>query len=746
MPTALAPHPGCQRTSLRSSATSAPESAALSPPESSTSSRRREPTRISVTTSITRRGEPGRAPRPPGVSPRRTPVQWILGAERFPVVATRPRPSTARSTRWYCRPMRRAVAAAGWVLLVAGCEQPRTELVARVESEVAWGAGRTVQSVTLTVRRGGPTGSLRSARTTALGVGGERRPLPLLVGIVPADDTDTPVWIEALGCRAPNGCTVATAAVAQRAVVRFAVGQTEEVPLLLASACVGVTCGSDERCGSTGRCEPATRATVRPFNGSDAGTVADVPMDVGRVDAARDVPSISDISADMAVSVDAPTIDLPAMDTAPPVDSPTPDTAASCGALELRCGGGCVAVLRDPTNCGACGEVCPAVAGATATCMGGRCGYACDAAHADCDERPSNGCESERATDHANCGTCGRSCTDRQECRAGVCVACGGELDWCAGLGCIDTATDRTNCGGCGRICMSGSVCQGSSCVADRCTPATMPPDAGVYSVWLRCPDGCVDIESNPRNCSWCGRVCPSGPCVAGSCPMPPCPAGMRLIPAGMFLMGSTTGSSNERPVHGVRLDSFCLDEAEVTKAEYRSCTASGCTTPGTGPYCNWPVSGRDDHPINCVDWNQARAYCQSRGGDLPTEAQWEYAASSGDGRTYPWGEDPPSSQLCWNRLPAPGSTCPVRSYPGSSGLFDMAGNLWEWTLDVFGMYVGDSGSYVSNPTGPASGPLRVYRGGSWAGAVGLTTRNREGFDPSRGDNVVGFRCARPPL
>lgn len=161
--------------------------------------------------------------------------------------------------------MRRAVAAAGWVVLAAGCEQPRTELVARVDSEVAWGAGRTVQSVTLTVRRGGPTGPLRSARTTALGMGGERRPLPLMVGILPTVDADTPVWIEALGCGDPNGCTPMTAVVAQRAVVRFTRGQTEEVPLLLASACVGVTCGSDERCGEGGRCEPATRATVRPF-------------------------------------------------------------------------------------------------------------------------------------------------------------------------------------------------------------------------------------------------------------------------------------------------------------------------------------------------------------------------------------------------------------------------------------------------------------------------------------------------
>jgi len=628
--------------------------------------------------------------------------------------------------------MRRAVAAATGIVLAAGCEQPRTELIAHVDSEVSWGAGQTIQAVTLTVRRGGPAGPLRSTRTTALGTGSDRRALPLTVGILPGDDIDTPIWVEALGCGDPNGCDLTTAVVAQRAVVRFTRGRTEEVPLLLASACVGAMCGSDELCGEGGRCEPATRATVRPFDGVDAGAAVDAAMDAGaRGDIGRDANGVEVAALDAATGIDATTV----------------DTATSCGALELRCGGVCATVLRDPANCGGCGEACPAVAGATPTCMVGRCGYACDSAHADCDERPSNGCESERATDHENCGACGTACTHRQECRGGVCVACGGALDWCAGLGCTDTTNDRANCGGCGRVCVPGSVCEGAGCVADRCTPASMPPDAGGYRVWLNCPDGCVDIESDTRNCSRCGRVCPSGSaCVAGSCPAAPCPTGMRLIPTGMFLMGSASGNANERPVHGVRLDAFCMDEAEVTKAEYRACEAPGCTTPGTGPYCNWPVPDRDDHPINCVDWNQARAYCRSRGGDLPTEAQWEYAARAGDGRAYPWGNDTPSSQLCWNRLPTPGSTCPVRSYPTAPaplGLYDMAGNLWEWTRDVYGPYSGDAGSYALNPTGPGSGPTRVYRGGSWAGAVGLRTSSREGFDPTRGDNVIGVRCVR---
>jgi hypothetical protein len=112
----------------------------------------------------------------------------------------------------------------------------------------------------------------------------------LYVGVLAADgDTDTPVWIEALGCGGPNGCAVADAVVAQRAVVRFARGETQEVPLRLASACAGATCASDQRCATdTGRCEAATRAqgTVRPYAGaSDAGAATDARRDGGeRVD------------------------------------------------------------------------------------------------------------------------------------------------------------------------------------------------------------------------------------------------------------------------------------------------------------------------------------------------------------------------------------------------------------------------------------------------------------------------------
>jgi hypothetical protein len=480
-------------------------------------------------------------------------------------------------------------------VLAAGCEQPRTEVVARVDSEVAWGAGAAVQSVTFTVRRGGPTGPLRSARTTALGVGGDRRPLPLSVGILPTVDIDTPVWIEALGCGDPNGCTPMTAVVAQRAVVRFTRGHTEEVPLLLASACVGATCGSDERCGTTGRCEPATRATVRPFDGFDAGPVADVASDAGGMDrgAVADAPMTdagspvdrNDLgtAVDAVVPVDAPAPDVPTADTVA-----VPDTATSCGALELQCGGVCRRVLTDPANCGDCGAVCPAPSGATPTCMGGRCGYACDAAHADCDERPSNGCEVTLATEHEHCGRCGTACTDRQECRSGVCVACGGSLDWCAGRGCGDNGTDRNHCGACTTVCMPGFVCRGSGCVTDLCTPPSMPPDAGDRRVWLNCPSGCVDIYNDIHNCGRCGHSCSTGPngsgvaCSFGGCVITECVPPFRDCD-GSAVNGCETNVRDD--VH--RCGSCTRDCAAVCAAERHPCGATCRCQSGATCQCN---------------------------------------------------------------------------------------------------------------------------------------------------------------
>ena len=280
-------------------------------------------------------------------------------------------------------PMRRGAIALGWaaVALAAGCEQPRTELVVRVDSELAWGPGQRVQSVVLTVRREGAVGPLRRARTTALGADGERRPLPLLVGVTAGDDTETPVWIEALGCGGPNGCTTATAVVAQRAVVRFALGQTQEVGLLLASACVGVSCGSEQRCAvGSGRCEAATRAqeSVRPFSGSDAAAVAvvDAPEDAGRIaDASSDVRPLVDRTTVDVVDVVTPADVVDVFDVMTPADVmadavlPAEDGSIVCSTGRTLCGASCRDLSSDSNNCGACTRLCPS----GQVCVAGMC-------------------------------------------------------------------------------------------------------------------------------------------------------------------------------------------------------------------------------------------------------------------------------------------------------------------------------------------------------------------------------------
>lgn len=123
-------------------------------------------------------------------------------------------------------------------------------------------------------------------------------------------------------------------------------------------------------------------------------------------------------------------------------------------------------------------------------------------------------------------------------------------------------------------------------------------------------------------------------------------PAGIEWIalPGGSFRMGSETGESDEKPVRTVALSAFYVSKTEVTVAQWGACvTAGGCTVPATdSSYCNWGKSDHQDHPVNCVDWNQSVAFAKWAGGRLLTEAEWEYAARSGGrSQAFPWGGRP---------------------------------------------------------------------------------------------------------
>jgi formylglycine-generating enzyme required for sulfatase activity len=228
----------------------------------------------------------------------------------------------------------------------------------------------------------------------------------------------------------------------------------------------------------------------------------------------------------------------------------------------------------------------------------------------------------------------------------------------------------------------------------------------------------------------------------------------------GDFVMGcdGTQGSYSclaaEAPQHVVSLDAYYISTYEVTAAEYQACvTAGGCTAANTGDKCTGGLAGKENHPINCVTWYQAAAYCTWAGKRLPTEAEWEKAARAGDARIFPWGNTEPTcshANYIHTTGPCVWDTSPVGSYRlGVSyyGAHDMAGNVWEWVSDWFGAYCScPGGDCCWNPQGPPSGTNKIVHGGSWQNAVdSIRSSLRGGPQPSTWDNHGGFRCARTP-
>lgn len=207
-------------------------------------------------------------------------------------------------------------------------------------------------------------------------------------------------------------------------------------------------------------------------------------------------------------------------------------------------------------------------------------------------------------------------------------------------------------------------------------------------------------------------------------------------VPAGEFMMGSEDDCDDAKPVHRVRItQGFWIAQCEVTNVQYaRFLTAHGSNRDGAGheliylesSWCHIkvlggiyiPKAGWEFHPVQCVTWHGAKAYCGHHGLCLPTEAEWEYVARGPQNRSYPWGNDWDPTKCCTSENRGSGGEAfPVGSFPkGASwcGAFDMAGNVWEWCED---WYAGDyySSSPGSDPKGPQNGLYRVIRGGSWA-------------------------------
>ncbi|MEZ4266209.1 MAG: SUMF1/EgtB/PvdO family nonheme iron enzyme [Myxococcota bacterium] len=248
---------------------------------------------------------------------------------------------------------------------------------------------------------------------------------------------------------------------------------------------------------------------------------------------------------------------------------------------------------------------------------------------------------------------------------------------------------------------------------------------------------------------------------AAPDLPAPHAPFHMVTVPAGRFQMGCAPWEGGcetltEEPRHPVYLDTYFIDEREVTVSQYQACVeASACTEPDVSIEPTYGVPGKESHPVNNPTWAQAAEYCAWVGKRLPTEAEWEKAARGTDGRMYPWGDLPEDCALatysapvlghgCGLGGPAPaGSLAPLGASP--YGALDMAGNVGEWVSDWGAANYYAISPYL-NPQGPPSGTLRGTRGGSWAEApAALRSGARGGLAPETATPTAGIRCVGVP-
>jgi formylglycine-generating enzyme required for sulfatase activity len=230
----------------------------------------------------------------------------------------------------------------------------------------------------------------------------------------------------------------------------------------------------------------------------------------------------------------------------------------------------------------------------------------------------------------------------------------------------------------------------------------------------------------------------------------------MVCVPEGEFQMGASV--TWQGPIRQVTLSTYFIDRDHVTVEDYAACLEAGACTPAVSDSdCNGAVAGREQHPINCVDWFQADAYCLWRDKRLPTEAEWEKAARGTDARTFPWGEATPTCERAVMNAGSgagcgSGGTMPVgsKSPAGDSpyGATDMAGNVWDWTADWYAdSYDPTELVDPTGPTAPGQRNTKSQRGGDYlSGALPFlrATYRVEDPQPTR-SSYYGFRCARTP-
>lgn len=228
-----------------------------------------------------------------------------------------------------------------------------------------------------------------------------------------------------------------------------------------------------------------------------------------------------------------------------------------------------------------------------------------------------------------------------------------------------------------------------------------------------------------------------------------PGPVGeMVAIPAGAFTMGSNDAKEDQRPSRKVDLPAYQIDKYPVTNALFDlfvKTTGYRTASETKGESQSWRTyfsAGKEQHPVVKVNWADAQAFCQWAGKRLPTEAEWEKAARGVEGRIYPWGNDYDPAKFNGRASGIRGTTA-VGSYPAGAspfGVFDMAGNVWQWTADWYQPYPGNTAS------SPYYGEkFKVTRGGGWFDEKDqVRSPNRNAADPGETKNDdLGFRCAK---
>ena len=228
-------------------------------------------------------------------------------------------------------------------------------------------------------------------------------------------------------------------------------------------------------------------------------------------------------------------------------------------------------------------------------------------------------------------------------------------------------------------------------------------------------------------------------------------PNEMVLIPAGKFIRGSDQRLPDEGPKYEAETGAFWIDKYEVTNLQYKQfINATKRKSPKHFRSRTYP-KGKVDHPVVFVSWYDAHDYCKWAGKRLPTDIEWEKAARGTDGRDFPWGNDfdvnVVNSPVRWATLHMDGTTTPTGAFEGGKspyGLYDMSGNVWEWTDSWYTQYPGNQ--WPSENYGKL---YKTLKGGSWwdcsfyACGVSAPSFNRSYFKQNIKNSSFGFRCAK---